>query len=849
MIKLEDNKTILTKDTKIAYKLMSGRVIVFMVPVSLDKNMMGRNVLLAEIDEAGACIPGFCLEEEYFAGLEVVSWQFLIKPMEPSILQEIKNDDNVKQEFANRCKVLGVKSLGFDEACIEHYRLILAKESASFYVADFSNERLEENKQRKIFNAFKNKKNQYFNSESSLYNSIRVLCDYRRINCPELDVVKAGCGEKFTIEDVARIGGFPVRNIYLEDEWYKKDIGPFISTNTSTGTYVTVLPKRGKYYIYNSISGKTSKLTDELVEYISNDALMVYRPLPNDKITIASLLKYALYDLDVGSFITMIVMMLLVMLVGMVLPTLNQKIYDLLIPIGDTNGLFSLCLVIIACGIGSIAFTIVQSIANIRCFSQMKYSLEAASVDRLFKLPEGDIKKYQSADIATRITNISIGFDLILQNVLVPVLTIIVSIPYIFMMNKYSNQMTKVSLIMLLIYISLIVLLGIRKNKYDSVNNELTVSMKSYLNQFISAISKLRIARAENRALNLYMEQYIDSIVAKKKSTTLNNLSILISEIFPIISTFVIYIYIVRQGDINSLGNYMAFISAQTAFNQACITLSTGLLIISKAKPLWDKIKEVLDILPEQSDSAILPGKISGNISVESVTFGYNPAKPVLKNINLNISRGEYVAIVGTSGCGKSTLLKLLLGFERPQQGKIYYDSIDLNAIDKRELRKQFGVVLQNGALIAGTIKDNILLTAPHKTVEDVEKVLVDVCLDEMVHELPMGLNTPLSDGAGGISGGQKQRILIARSIINNPAVLFFDEATSALDNRSQEIVVNSVSKLNCTRIVIAHRLSTIINCDRILVMDGGSIVEEGTYSQLMDKKGIFYKLAIRQTE
>jgi ATP-binding cassette subfamily C protein len=167
--------------------------------------------------------------------------------------------------------------------------------------------------------------------------------------------------------------------------------------------------------------------------------------------------------------------------------------------------------------------------------------------------------------------------------------------------------------------------------------------------------------------------------------------------------------------------------------------------------------------------------------------------------------------------------------------------------MDKRELRKKFGVVLQDGKLIGGSIFENMTITAPHATMKDAEKIAEEVGLKEDIEHMPMGMHTVLAEMGGAISGGQQQRILIARAIIGRPNILFFDEATSALDNTTQKMVTDSLERLNATRIVIAHRLSTIQECDRILVLDKGHIVENGNYDELMAEKGLFYNLAKRQ--
>ena len=269
---------------------------------------------------------------------------------------------------------------------------------------------------------------------------------------------------------------------------------------------------------------------------------------------------------------------------------------------------------------------------------------------------------------------------------------------------------------------------------------------------------------------------------------------------------------------------------------------------VNDIKPAYDRCKPILQTLPEWDEDTIMPGNLTGDIEVNHVTFSYNESSGVvLDGISVPIKAGEYVGIVGSSGCGKSTLLKLLLGFEKPDVGKVYYDGKDIDSMDKRELRKKFGVVLQDGKLISGSIFENITITAPGTKLERVKQVVKEVGLEDDINQMPMGLHTVLSENSGTISGGQQQRILIARAIVNKPKIIFFDEATSALDNVTQSMVCDSLERLKATKVVIAHRLSTVMNCDRILVMDKGKIVEQGSYEELMDMKGLFYQLAIRQ--
>jgi ABC-type bacteriocin/lantibiotic exporter with double-glycine peptidase domain len=230
------------------------------------------------------------------------------------------------------------------------------------------------------------------------------------------------------------------------------------------------------------------------------------------------------------------------------------------------------------------------------------------------------------------------------------------------------------------------------------------------------------------------------------------------------------------------------------------------------------------------------------------VSFAYGPDTPlVLDNLNLHVNPGEFVAIVGPSGCGKSTLLRLLLGFESPVSGAVLYDGQDLADLDPQAVRRQCGIVLQDGALFAGSIRENIA-GAGNYDLDQVWQAATLAGVAQDIEEFPMQMATYLPPGGGTVSGGQRQRILIARSLIHQPRILFFDEATSGLDNRTQEIVMASTRSMAATRVVIAHRLSTVIDADRIVVLDKGSVAQEGTFAELMDSPdGLFFRLASRQ--
>ena len=239
---------------------------------------------------------------------------------------------------------------------------------------------------------------------------------------------------------------------------------------------------------------------------------------------------------------------------------------------------------------------------------------------------------------------------------------------------------------------------------------------------------------------------------------------------------------------------------------------------------------------------------LNGRVELSDIYFRYDEDMPyVIDGLSLSIRAGQYVSIVGKSGCGKSTLVRLLLGFETPEKGAIYYDGKDMAGLDLRSLRRRIGTVTQDGTLFHEDIFSNITISAPQLTEDDAWEAAEVAGIADDIRAIPMGMQTMISEGAGGISGGQKQRLMIARAVAPRPRVLIFDEATSALDNRTQKQVSEALDTLRCTRIVIAHRLSTIKNCDRIVYLEGGKIVEDGTYDELIAQGGLFADLVERQ--
>ena len=847
---MEEKKTVLSGTTTYIHKkdgisveVLKGTIVVYIVPMS-QKGTLGRRIYLCELSE-GEYIPSLNYSEED----KNRAWSFLLQSIDEAEIREVSSTDDMRQTFLTK---IGMDDEGdFSVKMVGKYNETIDKEHQD--IEQYNQEVISTRKSmfdsmHEVLLFGKNKIAPPKKlSRNLLYDSLMVISAYQKMRLVPFEVLKDNCGENYSINDIARLSGFLIREVILEENWYKKDCGPIIGYLNNQP--VACVPKGvNGYYMWNPATREYSIVDNNTAEEFRATAYVIYSPLPDRPIGWKDLLIHGLKDIRGIDIVRILLLTLIGTLIGLLIPRLNEYLFDFFIPLGDYEGLYGVGAVVLACSLGNICFTLVKGLTIFRNINRMKYSVEAAIINRLFCLPESFFRKYDSADLMKRTMDISGIFTQVASTLMSAGLSLLFSMMYLWSMFWYSKELSYAGIKMLIIYIIPAVFLGIRQLRFESDRLKIDGEMSSTLYQLIGAVSKLRMAGAEERGLNEYITQYSEAMDIEIKREWYSRVSAILGGSINIIMSMYMYHLMIHKNLGLSVGGFMAFSSAFGAFSGALLQLVNSWIDINNIIPAYKRVKPILETPPEQVEGLEMPGDITGNISLDHVTFAYDKAEePIIKKLSLQINQGEYIGIVGQSGSGKSTLLKLLLGFEKPQKGIIYYDGHDIEGIDKRELRKKLGVVLQDGGLINGSIYDNITITCPNASMTEVQNAVKIAGLEKDIERMPMGLHTVLTDGDGGISGGQKQRILIARAIVGNPKVLFFDEATSALDNITQAQVSESLDKLDSTRIVIAHRLSTIIKCDRILVVDKGVIVESGTYEELMALKGKFYDLASRQ--
>ena len=843
-ISLKGGDRYITEKDSDAFRVQSGTVLVFIVP--LKGGEPGRRSFIYQASEKEV-LPSFCYKD-----IEYVNWRFCFTAIDSAVLEVIPGGGTkiLKEKFAAKARIKNYGREGFNGGIVDQYRINTVTEDG--FIRRSRRERLNtsENILNLIAGSFGRRSiaASLEKSGSALYDSAAVLCEKQHINIAPFEKIKEACKGSFGISDVARISRFAYREIILEDGWEKRDSGAFLVFGEKDRPLVC-LPKNGSSYIlYDTQDGSSVPVSKAVAASLSAKAYMFYRPLPEKKLSARDLIVFCAQGIRAGDAVRLVLLTLLTSLIGLLTPAVSQRLYDEFIPVGSKAILFQTGCLIASFMTANILFYIVKNLVTFRMTSKMAYDVQNAVYSRLFSLPSSFFRRFESADTAQCAMCAGPIVNSAAVSVFSAAVAAVFSIVYLSRMFFYSARLALIGFALTAAYSLLYYVLSVRAIGYERRILDYEGQTESLMFQFIKGIAKIRTAGVEDRALYEYMRPYVRQrgLEARKKNIT--DLTAVIAGAAGSIFSMILYIVIIKGESDISVGSFIAFNAVFGSFSAYFLQMIESVIGIRNVKPAFESLKPILEEHPETSGAKELPGDLSGGIEINNVTFAYSPDSPnVLEGLTLDIKPGEYLGIVGYSGCGKSTLLKLLLGFERPTSGKIYYDNKDIDSLDKRELRKKTGVVLQDGKLIAGSIYDNITITAPGATPDDVRRVIKAVGLEKDIDEMPMGLYTALSEDCGTISGGQQQRILIARAIISDPDILFLDEATGSLDNLTQSIVTDTIEKMTATRIVIAHRLSTVMKCDRIVVLDNGSVAEQGTYDELMKKDGIFRRLAGRQ--
>jgi NHLM bacteriocin system ABC transporter ATP-binding protein len=662
---------------------------------------------------------------------------------------------------------------------------------------------------------------------------------------------------KDPVESIARASQCRTRRVSLTGEWWKQEHGALLAY-TKADLPVALLPESGERYLLfdPELSTKTS-LNADAIANLKTEAYVFYRPLPPFVTNAVQIFLFGIkgYGKDI---IAIFGLGILASLLGMVTPQATAILVNDAIPDSNRTLLTQLGLALFAAAFGQAAFQLAQQIITLRVESAADASLQPAVWDRLLKLSPAFFREYSSGDLVNRLLAIGQIRAHLSGSTQRTLLSGVFALLNLGLMFAYSVQLALVG-VGLSVLVIIVTIISSRmlvtkqrlQEQIDGDINGLTVEL-------IDGVSKLRVAAAEERAFGAWAKKYSHRTKLESGIKHIDDSLTVFNEAIPVVSSVLIFWFAIlfiqiaatenKPGGL-SAGSFLAFNTAFTVFLTGATEISNSLSNVLEIIPLWERAKPIIQTPLESDPSQADPGRLTGRIALEHVNFRYREDGPlILNDVSIHAEPGEFIAIVGPSGSGKSTVFRLLLGFEHPASGTVYYDGQDLAGLDVQAVRRQLGVVLQNVRIAAASIFDSISAGAL-VTLEEAWEAARMAGFDADIKSMPMGMHTVISEGGTNLSGGQRQRLLIARSLVLKPKILLMDEATSALDNQTQTIVTESLDRMNATRIVVAHRLSTIRNADRIYVVEAGIVVQSGKFDELVNQEGLFARLVARQLD
>jgi ATP-binding cassette subfamily C protein len=650
------------------------------------------------------------------------------------------------------------------------------------------------------------------------------------------------------VSAIARASRVRVRRVVLAGDWWRQDNGPLLGFRAEDDRPVALVPvSPSRYDLVDPAAGTRTPVTAQVAVSVQAFAYTFYRPFPPRPLTPWDLFCFGVAGTG-RDWLRVALLGLGGSLLGMVTPLVTGWIFDRFIPGAEKDQLLLVVLALTVSAIVSALFQLTRGIAVLRLEARMEGGVQAGVWDRLLNLPAPFFRRYNAGDLALRSLGIGTMREVLTDVALSSVLSFVFSLAYFGLLFYYDVRLALLACVLFLLTLVATAVGALVQLRYQRRIYQVRGKIAGLVLQLVTGIARLRVAGAEDRALAVWGREFsVQKRLAFRARSVANGLAAF-NAAAPIVNALVLFgavALLPREG--LSLGAFLAFYVAFVQVLSAAIQMSSSLTYAVQVVPLYERARPILEALPEADAAKAIPGDLGGAIEISHVSFRYgDDGPPVLDDVSVRVRPGEFIAFVGPSGAGKSTLLRLLLGFETPAAGSIYYDRADLAGLDRQAVRRQIGVVLQDGKVMAGDIYTNIIGSSL-LTLDDAWEAARLSGLDEDIKQMPMGMHTVIGDGGSTLSGGQRQRLMIARAVVSRPRILLFDEATSGLDNETQARVSRSLEGLKATRVVVAHRLSTIRNADRIYVLSGGRVVQQGSYGELAGQGGQFSELVKRQ--
>lgn len=544
-----------------------------------------------------------------------------------------------------------------------------------------------------------------------------------------------------------------------------------------------------------------------------------------------------------------------VQLFGLVNPLLIQQVIDKVIINNSPGALGVLGLLLVVFAVFEGLLLCLRTFLFIDTTNRIDLSLGTQIIDHLLRLPLSYFDRRSVGEVSNRISELEKVRGFLTGTALTTILDAVFALLYVAVMMIYSWQLTLLTLAVIPILVALTLSVSpLVRNQLQSraVANART---QSHLVEILSSMMTVKAQNIELRSRWKWQDLYTDYVAEGFDNTLLSTTANTISGFLNKLSGLVVIwggAALVLQGQL-SLGELIAFRIIAGYVTGPLLRMTSIWQTVQETALSLERLSDVIDHpqeAPEDNASRIIMPPIKGEISFQNINFRYKPSSPLLlTGINLNIPCGKFVAIVGTSGSGKSTITKLLARLYTAEQGVVLVDGIDINKVELYSLRRQIGIVPQDTVLFDGSVEENITLTNPEASSEEIIQAATIAAAHDFIMELPAGYSTQVGERGSNLSGGQRQRIAIARTILQKPRMLIMDEATSALDYQTERVVSENLMQYlrGSTVLFITHRLSSIVNADMIVCMGNGAVLEVGTHAQLMAARGPYYVLFRQQ--
>lgn len=649
--------------------------------------------------------------------------------------------------------------------------------------------------------------------------------------------IEATCVER-QIDEIAAASGIRYRQIALTPKWWDFATSHLIGFYGAEKKPVALIYRGPGHYemIDPSIPGE-KRLDKAVGEPLHKVAYTFYHSLPEELKSGQGIIRFFL-KLYKREFSPLLFYSILSSLLAIFPSFATGYLFHSVIPQSELSLLVQVILGLFLAALSFSLFFFSRSLLLTRIEGIMSHHIQAAFWDRLLRLPISFFRKYSSGNLILRVMSIKeIQFFLMGQTPRI-LLSGLFSLFYLPAMVFFAPKLTLIAICLLGLG-SLVTFFCSRvKKRIETKKYQFKMQLNSLVVQIASGIGKLRISGAEVSTFSHWATLFAKYKKLDFQSRSLDNTVAVINTVFPNLCLFFFFFFLTDFP--MSASAFFGFYAAFVPFGFAISDIGNTWISLIPIFPIWENAKILVEEKPEGLTSRNTPGILKGAVSVDEVSFSYQPeGTPVLQAVSFYANPGEFVAIVGPSGSGKSTLVQVLLGFEKPHSGAVYYDGNDLQALDIHAVREQCGVVLQEGGLLMGNIYENLTCGGSY-TEEEIKRAISLSGFQKDLDSFPMGLHTFVPVAGETFSAGQRQRLLIARALLSEPKILIFDEATSGMESTAQELIIDHLSELKITRITIAHRLSTVRRADRIYVMEKGRIVQSGSFEELAKSPGLF---------